>query len=198
MIAMSPRRLSHILRVLPNFLWPLRWYIIKKSLKKAGRNFKFGYNSEFADHRLIEIGDDVFMGLNTIINTTVPVKVGNNVMFGRSVTIMGGDHNMSEVGIPMRFVKSGGKNEPVIIEDDVWVGSNVTVLKGIRLHEGCVVGAGSVVVKDLPPYSINVGNPCRPLKLRFNREELQTHLTACNSQYTAQEVEEQFDQMKRK
>jgi acetyltransferase-like isoleucine patch superfamily enzyme len=102
-------------------------------LKRVSGNFKFGYNSEFSDHALIEIGDNVFMGLNTVINTTVPVKIGNNVMFGRSVTILGGDHNIYEVGLPMRYIKNGGKNIPVIIEDDVWVGSNVIILKGVNL-----------------------------------------------------------------
>ncbi|MBX3008346.1 MAG: acyltransferase [Melioribacteraceae bacterium] len=188
MLNIQPTYLSYFVRTLPNFLWPLKWYIIKKSLCKVGSNFKFGYNSEFFDHRLIEIGDNVFMGLNTVINTNVKVNIGNNVMFGRSVTIMGGDHNISEVGIQMRFVKSGGKNIPITIEDDVWIGSNVTILKGVKLGEGCVVGAGSVIAKSLPPYSICVGNPCKPIKLRFNHESLKLHINAVKSKYTFEEI----------
>jgi len=185
---LKSKYLSYFLRSLPNFLWPLRWFIIKKSLGIVGKNFKFGYNSEFYDPKLIEVGNNVFMGLNTVINTQVPVKIGNNVMFGRSVMIMGGDHNMSEVGIQMRFVKSGGKNIPIVIENDVWIGSNVTILKGVKLSEGCVVGAGSIVTKSLPPYSICVGNPCKPIKLRFERSDLKKHLVAVDSIYSFDEI----------
>jgi acetyltransferase-like isoleucine patch superfamily enzyme len=178
---------------MPNFLWSFKWFIIKRSLQKTGKNFKFGYNSEFFDHRLIEVGDNVFMGLNTVINSNVPVRIGNNVMFGRSVTIMGGDHNISEIGKPMRFVKTGGKNVPITIEDDVWVGCNVTILKGVTLGEGCVIGAGSVVTKSMPPYSICVGNPCKPIKMRFNITTLNLHFKAVSSKYTSDQVVKLFD-----
>jgi acetyltransferase-like isoleucine patch superfamily enzyme len=183
MINISPKYLSYILWPIPNFLWPVRWFIIKKSLFKIGKNFKFGYNSEFFDHRLIEIGDNVFMGLNTVINTNVPVRIGNNVMFGRSVTIMGGDHNISEIGKPMRFAKTGGKNLPITIEDDVWIGCNVTILKGVTLGEGSVIGAGSIVTKSVIPFSINAGNPCKTIKMRFSPKELELHLNLINSKY---------------
>jgi acetyltransferase-like isoleucine patch superfamily enzyme len=194
----SPNKLSYITRSLPNFLWVLKWYIMRASLKKAGKNFKFGYNSEFADHRLIEVGDNVFMGQHTIINTTVPVKIGNNVMFGPQVTIMGGDHNINYVGKPMRFVKAGGKNIPIVIEDDAWIGTNVTILKGVQIGESAVVGAGSVVVKSLPPYSICIGNPCKPIKLRFSESDLGEHLKLVKSNYTKEQVIELFNSATKK
>jgi acetyltransferase-like isoleucine patch superfamily enzyme len=190
---MSPKYLSYITRSLPNFLWPLKWIIVKNSLKKTGANFKFGYNSEFSDHRLIEVGNNVFMGLGTVINTTVPVQIGDNVMFGSRVTIMGGDHNFSVVGESMRFVKSGGRNIPVVIEKDVWIGSNVTILKGVTISEGTVIGAGSIVTKSQPPYSICVGNPCKPLKLRFSEGDLEKHLGIMKSVYTKDQVIDLFN-----
>jgi acetyltransferase-like isoleucine patch superfamily enzyme len=192
MINIKPNYLSLFIRAFPNFLWPLKWFIIKKSLRKVGINFKFGYNSELIDHRLIEIGDNVFFGLNTVINTNVPVKIGNNVMFGRSVTIMGGDHNFSEVGVSMRFIKEGGKNIDINIENDVWVGSNVTILKGVCLKEGCVIGAGSIVTKPMPAYTICVGNPCKPLKCRFSKAELAQHLELIKSKYSLTDVLESY------
>lgn len=193
MKGISPKVLRFVIRALPNFLWPLRWFLLKSALKKVGKNFRFGYNSEFVDHRLIEVGNDVFMGLETTINTTVPVQIHDNVMFGKRVTIMGGDHNISKVGTPMRFVKTGGKNEPIIIEQNAWIGSNVTILKGVQIGEGVVVGAGSVVVKSLPAYSVCVGNPAKPLKLRFTENELETHLKTIGSNLTASVVIEQFN-----
>ena len=195
MLKISPNNLSYVLRSIPNFLWPLKWYIIKKSLYKVGANFKFGYNSEFADHRCIEIGNNVFMGLNTVINTTVLVKIYDDVMFGRGVTIMGGDHNINFVGKPMRYIKSGGKNTPIIIQKDAWIGSNVTILKGVTIGEGTVIGAGSVVTKSQPPYSICVGNPCKPIKQRFSSSDLELHLKTVKSNLTVTSVLDQYKQL---
>lgn len=59
----------------------------------------------------------------------------------------------------------------VTIEDDVWIGGNVTILPGITIHEGAVIGVGSVVVKDVPPFTINVENPARVVKDRRIIEE---------------------------
>ncbi len=183
MINIRPKYLSYLLRSLPNFLWPVKWLIMKRSLKRVGTNFKFGYNSQFYDHRLIEIGNNVFMGLDTMITTNVSLVIGNNVMFGPRVTIIGGDHNFKEVGLPMRYVKSGGNNQPIVIEDDVWVGANVTILKGVHIGEGAIIGAGSIVTKSVTPYSITAGNPCKTIKMRFSPEELVLHLTMVNSKY---------------
>jgi acetyltransferase-like isoleucine patch superfamily enzyme len=193
LMKMNPQKFNWILRSFPNFLWPLKWYILKKSLKSCGTNFKFSPNSIFNDHRLIEIGNNVFFGDRAIINTVVPVKIGNDVMFGPDVMIMGGDHNFSEVGVPMRYVKTGGKNVPVILEDDVWVGARSVILKGVKIGEGSVIGAGSLVTKETPPYSICLGNPCKPVKLRFSNEELAVHLSKVNSNYTPEEVKKLFE-----
>lgn len=193
MINISPRNLSLFIRSIPNFLWPMKWYITKKSFKRVGANFKFGQNSFFFDHRLIEVGNNVFMGIETFISTNVPVKIGNDVMFGPRVTIMGGDHNIGKVGIPMRYVKTGGKNLPITIENDVWIGSNVIILKGVTIGEGCVVGAGSLVTKSLPPYSVCIGTPCRPIKLRFSDIDMKNHLEAVKSKYTVSQIKTQYE-----
>jgi acetyltransferase-like isoleucine patch superfamily enzyme len=93
-------------------------------------------------------------------------------MFGHSLTVMGGDHNVKQVGVPMRFVKSGGTNIPILIEDDVRIGSNAIILNVAKLGEGCVIVSGSVVKKSLLPYSVCVGKPCKSIKLRFTGKNL--------------------------
>jgi acetyltransferase-like isoleucine patch superfamily enzyme len=191
-INIKPGRLIKLYRTLPNFLWPIKWLVIKNSLKKIGKNFRFSPDSLFTDHRLIEIGNDVFFSIGTCINTTVPVRIGNGVMFGPEVMIIGGDHNFSVVGRLMNQVKEGGVNLPIIIEDDVWIGSRAIILKGVKIGEGAVVGAGSVVTKSLPPYSISVGNPCRPLKCRFSTNNLKEHLSIINSSYNMEEIKKGF------
>jgi acetyltransferase-like isoleucine patch superfamily enzyme len=188
MIRINPKYILWFNQTLPNFLWPLKRFLIRKSLKSSGTNFHFNSNSILSDPRLIVIGNNVFFGMNTIINTIVPVTIGNNVMFGPEVMIMGGDHNFSEVGKLMRKVKEGGKNEPVIIEDDVWIGARALILKGVIIGEGSIVGAGSVVTRSLPPYSICVGNPCKPIKFRFSDENLKSHIQLVQSKYSFDEI----------
>ena len=63
----------------------------------------------------------------------------------------------------------------IIIEDDVWIGANVTILKGVTVAKGSVIGAESVVTKSTEPYSINVGNLCKKIKMRFTKEEIIKH-----------------------
>jgi serine acetyltransferase len=79
-------------------------------------------------------------------------------------------------------------NLPVVIERDVWVGARVTILKGVRIAEGSVVGAGSVVTRSLPPYVVAYGNPCRAQRARFEAHDLRRHLTNTGSQYSADDV----------
>lgn len=191
---MNQKYFNYLLLSLPNCFWPLKRMLIKRSLGKVGKNFRFGVTSRFDESKLIEVGDNVFMGMETVINTIVTVKIGNDVMFGPGVKILAGDHNMSEVGKKMREVKSGGRNIPVIIEDDVWIGANVTILKGVTIREGAVVGAGSVVTRSLPPYSICLGNPCKPIRLRFTGDDLKKHLEIVRASYSPEEVMEQFKQ----
>ena len=66
-------------------------------------------------------------------------------------------------------------DQDVIIEEDVWCGANVTILKGVRLGRGCIIAAGSVVTKSIPPYTIAAGVPCRPIRQRWTVEQIREH-----------------------
>ena len=67
-------------------------------------------------------------------------------------------------------LKGGFCDKPVVIGDKTWLGANVTVLPGVTIGEGAVIGAGSVVTKDIPPYTVAVGNPCRVIKQLIKKE----------------------------
>jgi acetyltransferase-like isoleucine patch superfamily enzyme len=151
----------------------------KSRFKKCGNNVHIGRDSDFI-HSHIEIGNDVIIGEHaSFIASIAYIHIGNHVRFGPRVTIRGGDHRIDLIGKYMKDVKDTEKlkenDADVYIEDDVWVGCNVTILKGVRIGRGSVIGAGSIVTKDVPPYTIHVG--CHPTfeKPRFSPEEIKEH-----------------------
>ena len=98
-------------------------------------------------------------------------------MFEPHVFIITGNHQINQVGKYICDVqkKTEKCDADVIIEDDVWIGAGTIILKGVTIGEGSVIGAGSVVTKSTKPYSVNAGNPCRLIKMRFSEEEIQQH-----------------------
>ena len=83
---------------------------------------------------------------------------------------------MADVTVEEKFVDGVNVyDQPVVIEDDVWCGANVTILKGVTIGHGSVVAAGAVVTKSFPPYSIIGGIPAKLLKMRFTEEEIMEH-----------------------
>lgn len=195
MINIDPKYLRILLRSLPNFLWPLKKFIVIRSLKKRGKNIGGCYNLDAYDHRLIEIGENVFIGENANFATNVGIKIGDYVMFGPNVMILGGDHNFRIIGKPMFKVKSGGINKQVIIEDDVWIGARSIILKGVKISEGTVLAAGSIITETSIPYSVYGGVPARFIKWRFSFEDLEEHLKIIGSKYTLNEVKKIYNNL---
>jgi acetyltransferase-like isoleucine patch superfamily enzyme len=111
------------------------------------------------------IGDRTKIGLsNTIIG---PVTIGNDIRLAQNITLSGLNHNYTDVNLPIHA--QGVSTAPIVIEDETWIGANVVVLAGVTIGKHCIVAAGSVVTKDVPPYSVAVGNPARVLK-KYNPE----------------------------
>jgi len=101
------------------------------------------------------------------LNGKGQIEIGDWVDIAHSVSIESADHGFSSLKDHIRFQEfTVGK---IIIEDDVWIGCGTRILKGVRIGKGSTIGAGSVVTKDIPPYSIAVGNPCVVIK---NRKEI--------------------------
>lgn len=114
---------------------------------------------------------------STFYCTEVPLNIGKKVIFGPNPTIITGDHRIDVIGkyIMDSHEKLPENDAPVVIEDDVWCGANVTILKGVTIGRGSVVAAGAVVTKSCPPYSIIGGVPAKVLKMRFTPEEFEEH-----------------------
>lgn len=154
--------------------------LYKRLFAKCGSNVKFfPTKSEFL-YKNISLGDNVFIGSGASFLAAVShITIGNNVLFGPNVSIRGGNHSSHIVGKLMRDYSLDDKlptdDEPVIIDDDVWVGTGAIILKGVHIGEGCIIAAGAVVTKDVPPYAIAGGVPAKILKMRFSPEEIIEH-----------------------
>lgn len=109
------------------------------------------------------IGDRVGIGPYNIFNAFDDLTVGDDTMFAPFVNINCADHGM-EMGVPMR--EQYGTYGPVTIGRDCWLGAMVVVTRGVTIGDGAVIGAGSVVTRDIPPYTIAAGAPCCAIKER--------------------------------
>jgi chloramphenicol O-acetyltransferase type B len=130
----------------------------------------------WAPHRLV-IGKNFYMGRYSQIECDA--VIGDYVMFGNFVCLVGKyDHNYEEVGVPTRESTSirspqydwKGRGLETRIGDDVWIGLGSIVLSGVRIGEGSVIAAGSVVTRDVDEYAIYAGNPAKKIRARFSSE----------------------------
>ncbi|KAF4670208.1 hypothetical protein FOL47_002140 [Perkinsus chesapeaki] len=108
----------------------------------------------------IHIGDNFYSNYDLVILDICPVRIGNNVFFGPGVHLYAADHPRSAIA-RSSFVEYGA---PITIGDDVWIGGRTVVLPGVTIGSGCIIGAGSVVTKDIPDGMIAAGNPCKVIK----------------------------------
>jgi acetyltransferase-like isoleucine patch superfamily enzyme len=136
------------------------------------KHFSIGSNSIIEDFATINngvgavsIGNNVGIGLSNVI--IGPVKIGDYVMLAQNIVISGLNHIYEDVNTPPRL--QGVFTRQIIIEDNVWIGANCVVTSGITIGKHAIIGAGSVVTKDIPPYSVAVGNPAKVVK-KYNFE----------------------------
>lgn len=92
------------------------------------------------------------------------IEIGDNVRIACYTTIYSADHDFSDPDLPVN--RQGYTLGRVVIEDDVWIGARVAVNKAVRIGKGAVIGSGSVVTKDIPPYAVAVGTPAKVIKYR--------------------------------
>jgi len=114
---------------------------------------------------LINVGSEVFVGRGTRLYAFEEnISIGDNVLIAESVKVITRNHIFTDSAKLIR--DQGYSNLPVIIEDDVWIGFGVIILPGVRIGRGAVIAAGSVVTKDVAPYSIFAGAPAKFIRAR--------------------------------
>lgn len=170
------------LSLLPSYLWDMMWTPIwKRCMKSCGKGvYLRPMSSDIKGIENLSVGDGTSIPKGcTFYCTKAPLIIGKKVIFGPKPTIITGDHRIDIIGKYIIDVideeKLPENDLPVVIEDDVWGGANVTILKGVTIGRGSVIAAGAVVTKSCPPYSIIGGVPAKVLKSRFTPEEIALH-----------------------
>lgn len=137
-----------------------RMNILHELLGHAGKNIWIEPPLRVAYGKNVYIGDNFYANFNLVLVDDIEIFIGNNVMIAPNVTI-------SVTGHPVHpeLRKNGEQfSFPIKIENNVWIGSNVVILPGITIGKNSVIGAGSVVTKDIPENVVAVGNPCKVLR----------------------------------
>jgi len=112
----------------------------------------------------LTIGDNVGIAQNCFIQVRGKVIIGNSVIFAPNVSVFSENHNFSNPDLPVS--EQGETRKGVIIEDGVWIGTRSVILDGVRVGKNSIVAAGSIVNKDVPPYTIVAGVPAKTIKYR--------------------------------
>lgn len=134
--------------------------LLRRLLGNTGEHFlieqpfycDYGYN--------IEVGENFYANVNCVILDGAKVTLGDNVFVAPGCGFYTAGHPLDAE----RRNKGLEYARPITVGSNVWIGAQVIVLPGVTIGEGCVIGAGSVVNRDIPPYSLAVGNPCRVVR----------------------------------
>lgn len=166
-LVISVEWLCRLLFSLPRFRWAgfLKATCLRLLGAKVGKRVIFYPGVWIFPGRGLDLGDDVDLALDVLITTGGGVKIGDRVLIGYRTQIISANHKIPR---NRRQIFNAGHNfGRVTVESDVWIGANCMLLPGITIGSGAVVGAGSVVTKDVPSYSVVAGNPARIVRQRL-------------------------------
>jgi maltose O-acetyltransferase len=140
----------------------LRIFFIKLFTQHIGAKVYIGMGLDLRGAKSkIKIGNNVFINRNVLLDGRGELVIGNNVDIGQETNIWTAEHDPNDENHQTNLY-------PVIIEDYVWIATRVTILPGVKIGKGAVVGAGSIVTKDVPPMTIVAGTPARKIGERKN------------------------------
>lgn len=153
---------KRFIRTIEQALNEARLSRLRASLKSCGNGVSIQFPVTITQPDMVEVGDKVSLAAYVHIWGGGEVSIGDRVMVGTHTSITSLTHNYQEKEMYNTVVR-----KPVIIEDDVWIGSNCVILPGVKVGQGAVIGAGSVVTKDIQPHSVVFGVPAQPRRERL-------------------------------
>lgn len=141
-----------------SFFWKLYYHLIYGKKYIVGKNFQFrkGFTLLIGGLGGVKIGNDVFFNNYCTICSIEYIEIGDGTIFGENVKIYDNNHKYKDTDVPIKY--QGCTTSPIIIGKHCWIGSNVTILKGVKIGDNCVVGAGCVLTKDIPPNQMVLCN----------------------------------------
>jgi acetyltransferase-like isoleucine patch superfamily enzyme len=152
--------LGWLTRYLPGMFGLVMRYIVSIILFKRLGSFIYIYPGVYLTHTYgISFGKSCAINSGAVLDGRGNISIGNFVMIGPNSCLVSSDHGHKDVLRPMLL--QGHENAPLKINDDVWIGANVTILGGVTIGKGAIIAAGAVVVKDVPEYAIVGGVPAK-------------------------------------
>lgn len=146
-------------------LWirPIRSWVGQWIFKRCGHGINIEQGARFGTGKRVEIGDRSGLGVNCRVWGSV--RIGDHVMMGPDVLFISTAHRFERTDVLMDE-QGFAEDRIIVVENDVWIGARCTILPGVRIGTGSVIGAGSVVAKSIPDYAVAVGNPARVVRRR--------------------------------
>ncbi len=146
-----------------------RQIILKSLFPNAGKELYLQSPIQFDYGKFTTFGDRCYANFHFTVLDSAPVTIGNDVFFGPNCTIATPMHPFNAEERRMKRHENGELYnleyaKPVIIGDDCWIASNVTICGGVTIGKGSIIGAGSVVTRDIPENVLAAGNPCRVIR----------------------------------
>jgi maltose O-acetyltransferase len=144
----------------------IRVFLASRMLNSQGSHTNIERGAAFGRRKVVSLGNRSGIGIDCRLYGVV--EIGDDVMMGPEVIIYAISHEYTETSRPM-ISQGAGEARPVVIGNDVWIGSRAIILPGVRIGRGSIIGAGCVLARSVPEYSVVVGNPGRVIKSRLGQ-----------------------------
>ena len=161
-----------------------------------------GHHIEVMDNSIIDQGSDLssytYVGMNSAITKSA---IGRYCSIGNNVSIGPGEHDLSRISTNILFSSSPFDEltqKECIIGHDVWIGVDSIIKRGVKIGNGAVIGANSVVTKDVPSYAIVAGSPAKILRYRFSKEKIANILASKWWEHDLEQAQQIMKQLEKK
>jgi acetyltransferase-like isoleucine patch superfamily enzyme len=131
--------------------------VLRRAFPGIGKKVSISAPVHIGQRGYLTVGRGSFLNAGCVILNGAPISIGANVLVGPGVVFAADEHHVNPYA---RAADPSAKSQPIAIGDNVWIGANAVVCPGVTIGANSVIGAGSIVTRDIPPGVLAVGNPC--------------------------------------